>query len=649
MREINFSHRIRPSSSLFAVCGVMLLVVAARAQIQVNIVEPALNAAASGSLFVKATVASTFEVSSVTAQVEGQQATLRFSQPLNAWTNALPLAGLAFGSHTLVVTAREFFGGTAQAMRTFRVDNPPTLTVHEPINGTVVNGRVYVSAEATDDGGNTVIKVYFPTTPQRTPAVVATNRVQGFFSVAAFTGGNQVTFEAIDSGGNKRSIGRKIILEPSSNLTEMAQAPGSIFDFDAARFLYSVEADINFTPSPLFPAPWPYGRPEPRILNRQSGQVTSSRPLFELWIEGSLETIRPSFIDSGLLGDTGCLLWTGNLAYVEPVFIGWDGSAANYSLLNLSTMTLGGTNSFKVVGTTTIGVRRFNGNEGAKLVLQDINTSNLLYEIGFPLQTSFRGDLGPNQDLVYVVSNSVYRSRPTNPSEPYTNRTTTVLSSAVNGPNLHVATDGTNVAYDFQNENPLEVRIQLITPAGEETLATSPNFIGPDFRLVNGWTAYTKPGTSSQTQIWTRSPAGIQQQRTFFSASSTLESLGPNGEVSFLNNNARYVSLPGVLQPVWVNSGQGRVRWEDGKLVVILGRSILEFRMGQLQCAALASGSSRLTFTGPNGFSYVVQGSTDLHNWTNLWTFTHTTGTISWTNPPASAHQFYRAVTAPAP
>ena len=135
----------------------------------------------------------------------------------------------------------------------------------------------------------------------------------------------------------------------------------------------------------------------------------------------------------------------------------------------------------------------------------------------------------------------------------------------------------------------------------------------------------------------------------FFSTSSTLESLGPNGEVTFLYNNARYVSLPGVLQPVSVNSGQGRVRWEDGKLLVILGRSILEFRMGQLQCAALSDGNSRLTFTGPDGFSYAIQGSADLQNWANLWTFAHTTGTISWTNPPANAHQFYRAVTVSTP
>jgi len=114
---------------------------------------------------------------------------------------------------------------------------------------------------------------------------------------------------------------------------------------------------------------------------------------------------------------------------------------------------------------------------------------------------------------------------------------------------------------------PFGVKTQIITSGGEETLA----YTGAVCTLRSGWAAYTKPGTSGQTQVWTRSPAGVQQQRTFFNTSSALESLGSDGEVTFIYNNARYVSLPGVLQPIWVNSGQGRVRWDDSKLLVILG------------------------------------------------------------------------------
>lgn len=638
MWRITFGKKLSSfTSSLATGAAVLLSVAAAKAQIQVNIIEPALNAAASGSLSVRATVASVFEVSSVTAQVEGQQTNLKYSQPLNAWTNSVPLTGLAFGPHTLVVTAQEFFGGTAQAMRSFRVDNPPTLTVHEPINGTVVSGQVYVSAEATDDGGNTVITVSF----QGLPRIIATNKVQGFFPVVASAGEYHVVIEANDAVRDRRLITScKVVSEPSSNLTQTIVAPGTLFDFDHERLLYGFQKSI-IGPN-VIPA---FGRPEPRILDRQSGREISSRTLLGEFIDGPIDaSLHPVFISSGELVPKGALLWTSSILAQQatPLLLGWAETNASYLFQKLSPFSL----NPKVVGSTTLGYRSTPTNW--LLILQDVIEVDRSLQI--PIQTVFTADLGPNQDLVYSSSNAVFRSRPANPDDPYANRVTTTLAQGGGMDNRDgVVTDGINVAYLGRVPNPFGIKTQLITLGGEETLAVWPSYVGAACMLSSGWAGYTKPGTSGQTQIWTRSPAGTQQQRTFFNASSTLESVGPNGEVTFLNNNARYVSLPGVQQPVWVNSGQGRVRWDDGKLLVILGRSVLEFRMGQLQCAALADGSSRLTFTGPNGLSYTVQGSADLKNWNDLWTFAHTTGSISWTNPPASAHHFYRAVTATSP
>jgi len=638
MWRINFNHRIGSSSSLLAVCGAMLIsATAMQAQMQVNIVEPALNATASGSLQVRASVSSVIEISTVTAEIEGQLVSLKYSQPLNAWTNSVPLAGIPFGSHTLVVNARDLFGGTAQAMRTFIVDNPPTLMVREPINGTVVNRKVFVSAEATDDGGNTVITVSF----QGVPRIVATNRVHEFFTVNAPAGEHHVIIEANDAVRDRRLItSRKVIAEPSSNLTQTIVAPGTLLDFDYDRLLYSFQDSI-LGPN-VIPA---FSRPEPRILDRKSGQEISSRSLLGDFIDGPIDPFfNPVFIASGELVPNGALLWTTNILAQQgtPLLLGWAETNVSHLSRRLSPVSL----TPKVEGSTTFGYRLTATN--SLLVLQDVIAPDRFLEI--PVESVFTADLGPNQDLVYSSSNSVFRSRPANPADPFVNRTTTVLAQGGGMDNQSsVVTDGSNVAYLGRVSTPFGINLQIITADGEETLALWPSYIGPACLLSSGWAAYTKPGTSGQSQVWTRSPSGTQQQRTFFNTSSTLESVGPNGEVTFIYNNARYISLPGVQQPVWVNSGQGRVRWDNGKLLVILGRSVLEFRMGQLQCAALAGGSSQLTFTGPNGLSYTVQGSADLHNWTNLWTFTHSTGTISWTNPPANGHLFYRAVTAPTP
>jgi hypothetical protein len=241
-------------------------------------------------------------------------------------------------------------------------------------------------------------------------------------------------------------------------------------------------------------------------------------------------------------------------------------------------------------------------------------------------------------DLVFATSGQLFRDRPASIDHPYENRTITQLATNDAGYASSPITDGTNVVFTRQVSG---ANIVLLTPTGEEILASWPSFVGPAFQARNGWVAFTKPGTSGQTQIWTRSPNGALQQRTFFGSSSTLESLGPAGEVTFLFSTQRYLGLPGA-SPWWVNSGQGRVRWHDGQLVVILGRSLFEVRVGQLSCAHLMSEQTMLTFSGPTGIPYSLLGSTDLQNWSELLAFTNMNGTVSWTNSPASPYEFYR-------
>lgn len=647
MWRINFSHRIGSSSPLLTICGAMLLsATAMQAQMLVNIVEPAVNATASGSLQVRASVSSVVEVSTVTAEVEGQQVSLKYSQPLNAWTNSVPLAGISFGSHTLVVNARDLFGGTAQGIRTFSVDNPPDLNVVAPLNDTVIRGQIYVDVTASDDGPTPpVIRVFNqfePFRPNRGLLMIGTNSVKGFVNVTSILSG-AVVIQVSDSAGQTRFIPRRAWVELSSNLVENASAPGRILDFSASRTLYTESEDLPVVAAAQFDN-WTYGPAQPRIIVHDTGETLATGSPLQSNPVGQQEPT----LGFGFVGSSGALLGYSPQTPLNGVLFHWNGS----EILNLGPFS-GRNEDVQRAGNTVAWRWDLPGGDD-KLTLMDLSDTNRQFVISFPFDglttdADIRGfHLLPNYDLIYSVSNHIFRSRPASTNEPYLNRATTQLTSGDTGGIYDVSSDGTNVAYSDLSSLPFEIR--LITEASEETLATWPSFFGrPAFKVVNGWTAYVKPGSIGQSQVWTRSPAGTQQQRTFFNTSSTLESLGPKGEVTFIYNNARYISLPGVQQPVWVNSGQGRVRWEDGKLLVILGRSILEFRMGQLQCAALAGGSSRLTFTGPNGLSYTVQGSADLQNWTNLWTFTHSTGTISWTNPPANAHLFYRAVTAPTP
>jgi hypothetical protein len=598
------------------------------ADISINVNQPAPGATTSERLVVQAGVTSLYELTLVTASVDGRQTNLIFSAAVNAWTNTIPLQDLARGQKTLTVTAQDVFGNSAQTQRVFSLDNPPTLVVVAPLNGTVIRGQVYVEATATDDDpAGTVINVYNNYNPfepaSSYPQLRGTNSVRGYIS-----GGSTMVFEAIDSAGNKRYIPRQVIGESSSNLVEAAAAPGTLLDFTADRFLYSFSADVPVASAPFnF---WTFGKPEPRILDRVTQQTVVAAGDF------------PTNLAFGFLASTGALLGFSGLPPFSfySSLLSWPGTnPVDYGLM------FGGSNDVKVVGDVAAwqwNTPPFGPNQ---LFLRDIVQTNEQLILTLPI---LGFDLGPNLDLVYAVSNQVFRSRPASPNQPYQNRATTQLTFG--DPATLPVTDGTNVVFSRTVSN--GIAIVILTAAGEEMLALWPfsSSTGLKYQIRNGWVAFTKPGTAGQTQIWTRAPSGSLQQRTFFGSSSTLESLGPQGGITFLNSSltpaGRYLGLPGGL-PWWVNSSQGRVRWENGKLLLILGRSVFEVRAGRLSSTILADGNVRITFSGPVGLNYSLQTSPNLKQWSEMLIFTNSTGTLSWTNPPTELRQFYRTVTAP--
>lgn len=619
-----------------AVC--LITCVADGADIQLNIVQPTAGALASEQLAVRVSVVSLYELSSVTAQVEGRQTNLVYSGDVSTWTASLSLSGLSRGQKTLIVSAEDVFLGAARTQQVFLVDNPPTLTVNEPTNGTVIKRQVRIDAVAGDDDpAGALISVYAPNNRNGSFDVLlmrGTNTVRGTAELPATNAGpSAVLFGVTDSSGQQRFIPRKLIVEPSSNLVETAAAPGTIFDLTPDRFLYVSEADLISAgppPPPYLPA---YGKPEPRILHRLNGIIATSGQYFPDYL-GRLGSFSPNYFVSGYLASTGALLVGASIFPPVTLFTWPESAPINYGEIS------GGTTRVRVAGNTAAWIPMLVPSV-PQIVLRDMVRTNEQFSI--PTSAAVF-DLAPNLDLVYIATGHVFRSRPASTAEPYVNRTTTQLTSSEIGDPLSIETDGTNVVFDQGST------VRLITPVGEETLTPA----GTPFQTRNGWVAFTKPGTTGQAQIWTRSPSGALLQRTFFGSSSTLESLGPNGEVTFffnssppsLINNSRYVSLPGA-QPWWVNRAQGLARWQDGKLLIILGRSVFEVRLLSLACTTLPGGNTRLTFSGPPGLSYTLQGSADLESWSELLTFMNATGNVSWTNPPSPAFKFYRAVTAP--
>jgi len=112
-------------------------------------------------------------------------------------------------------------------------------------------------------------------------------------------------------------------------------------------------------------------------------------------------------------------------------------------------------------------------------------------------------------------------------------------------------TDGTHVVFARITAGcPTEpcVATVRIGPDGTEVLAQGSGI--DQYETNNGWVAFRRPGPSGVMQVWTRSPAGVLEPRTNLSTDSSIESLGPDGEVVVLSAGRRYLNRAGTGDPV---------------------------------------------------------------------------------------------------
>jgi hypothetical protein len=149
--------------------------------------------------------------------------------------------------------------------------------------------------------------------------------------------------------------------------------------------------------------------------------------------------------------------------------------------------------------------------------------------------------------------------------------------------NTYPVTDGIHVVYRRQPFPPATgtSAIRLSDPAGEITLAsniTKDLVPGEDYQVNDGWIAFVRPAAGNVRQIWRRSATGEETQVSAFGTSSTIESMGPGGEIVFRSaatgSERRYRAVVGgSLEDI--SSGLGRSIYIDGDLHVMMGSTLL--------------------------------------------------------------------------
>ncbi len=476
-------------------------------------------------------------------------------------------------------------------------DGPPVLTVLAPLNHTVTrSASVYVEAVATDDvSANCTINVYDGQIYFGDLKLSGTNSVKGHVSSSG-----TLVFQAIDSTGHETVIVRKFLIEPNSNLVEVATAPGLILDFTADHFLCAINRD----PGGFDGVTAKLGDTDAVIVDRHTGAQTVISD-----IGGNRKNPR-----MGVLSGNG-------------VFVEFAGAVGTW---NSGLWTDYGAASFiKLAGRFVL----YHTGPPAQLLLRDIDNPTGRYAItNNNCCSSFT--VAANGDILLASDFAIYRLRPADPANPFGPHTFTVLTYNGAGP----LTDGTNVVSWMPGGG-----IGLLTPTGQEVLSTS---AGEGYYLINnGWVAFAQTETG-QRRLWVRSPSGQIEQRVFAGGSNALESLGPDGSFTYYNDfpleGDRHLSRPG--SPPWnIGSLQGIPKWvPSGELRIMLGRSLFAVRSGHFRALHQTHHPFVAEFSSAPGHHLEVQSSSNLVDWLPVTTFSNISGSVLFTNDSSAPRQFFR-------
>jgi len=564
--------------------------------VSASIVSPANGALTGDSLWVVAKVTSTLEIQRVSARVEGREVDLGFSptayydkyRAFPGWTNSISLVGLARGTNTVIVEGTDFFGNSAHDQRDFVYDRKPILEVTFPLSLSVARPQIRVSASCSDDDPiGCALRV------SAGPVLASGhNSVDKVVSLAQYEGGAvTLHFEAADSAGQTTAIDIPVYVESSVRLSETQEVAGGIWNVLPDRILFlESKSDRGIL----------------KIHNRAT----------------KVETV--------VIDQAGRFPQYGALAPKGAMFVGEDGLIYDERDGNVIALgVLDSKYSLVVEGNYAIW------NSGQTLILRDLLTgqnTTVSQAAG-----NWKNDVASNGDVVFWGSDyAVYR---------YRSGTTQRLSPDTGVWYTYVLTDGTWAVYrkgwDGLVMNDGTGEIELIPRGTGPELAP-----GSNFQIANGWVAYTKPGTSGQLQVWTRSPEGKQTQLTHFGDNSRMSALASNGEVMF-SHGRRYLSRPGET-PIEIDSGLGTAFWQQGEWWVTLGRSLFKVQPGNasitLSPGTLSGGTFKITVSAGDGQAVTMQTSLDLVEWTDLGTRIVTGGAIEFSDITAggSDRRFYR-------
>ena len=514
--------------------------------ISIEFVNPTPTQIVNARFVVSVEISSVFQLLSVTAGVEDLTDELTYIPASDEWEGFFDVGDMPSPSYRIVhYTATDAMGNVARTAVLVQLDRLPVVTFSAPLDDAFAAPSIRVVATCTDDhpNGCEALIIQAVQGGGAITKVTATSSVDQTISLAEFDGqivrlraaGRDVVQARIP---RVSQVLRNVFVDATPGLVEVASAgSGTLIDASATHLLAVEGGAFESQATDTL-----------RRVDRASGQGTV------------LHDVPQVKAREGWLFPGGAIFRTQNASLASMVKEFRDGTVSD---LASEVVFFKVKNPFAIWGEQSNGLVRRNLTTGTDLIVGGAGNTN--------------DDVAVSGEVAFWTSD---------PYEIFLHDGSSAVQLTDDGDgdfaNTYPVTDGIHVVYRRASVPPVQgtASIRLSDPAGDITLASNLSSPEPgrDYQVNAGWIAFVRPDAGSARQIWRRSTEGVESQVSAFGTSSTIETMGPGGEIVFttdaVGSERRSRATPGG-SPEDIGSGLGQSIYIDGQLHVMMGATLL--------------------------------------------------------------------------
>lgn len=504
----------------------------------IKLLDPIENQIFDKTIQIAANVTSIYEFEIVTARIANNLIELSLlDNPIceqgglctSTFNGKMNVPNLPGGAHILEIIAKDIQGKESRFYQKIIHDKSPTIVENSTLDNSVATPLLPLSVSCMDGEGQCTLRIYNNDSMQADYASGVGN-INTVINLRHWEPRITLAIEANDSRGQITKNLRWIYVEESAKLTPVKTVDGYILDVSNNKIAYR---SINTG-----------------VLDYYRTEYLHIYDLTNDTVNGiTLPTEQPRYISEAYINDFGALITT-QTPYASSArksrFFEW-----NSHQLNEYANQFSASRNYIVWEEQGQLIRKHLNNA----MMTTINTNGAdnsnVADDGLVVWEGQGDQIYSYTDTpTQITNNNLFRH-----SKPVTDGKIVVYykSEICCGSKTITLFDGTN-----------EINLGIVDKNLQVPRAQ-------DYQIRDGWVSYTNIGSSAQKHVWSYDPSGNRVQRTFFQASSYIETMGDNGELMLISGKRRYLSTAdGTLTEI--SSDSGKSYFVEGKWYIAIGR-----------------------------------------------------------------------------